>query len=311
MLEFDPLIAEFRRELPWHLRCSDKVAEQSAYDMQMFIRHQSEPFPGCFTYQHVMVWLLHLRSTPPYRRNAPRRAVSTINNHLKSLKRFSKWAVARGYLESNPISHLRGLPEQEVAVFPPSVEDVAAMLAAAEEHGATEELRVRNYAIMCVLVDNGPRADELVRMDLLDVVDLHGELRPHTVIHGKGSRDRLMRLSPLVKRALERYLPLRRPLGDERALWVTEQGARMEYVALRGVVKRIAGKADVKVSLHDFRRFALGQMWLSGIDQVSGMTLSGHRKVEVYMRYLRGTVALRALEQHEKHSPLEKVLAGD
>lgn len=306
-MDIESLVDDFRRELPWHMGCAPKTAETSSYAARLFLRRQSTPFPACLTYQAVMAHLDWLKSGPPRHRDEARRANATVNHHLKSLKRFAQWAVARGYIESDPIGHLKGLPEDDRVMLAPSPETIAKLLAAAEDHGPSDEIKARNYALVCVLVDNGPRANELVQMDVEDVME-NGKLRSHTVIHGKGSRDRIMPISPLVSEALSRYLPLRRPRSGEHALWVTETGGRMDYVAFRGVIHRICRNAGVKVSLHDFRRFALTHMFLSGMDQVSGMTLSGHKRVDVYMRYVRGAIALRALEEHSRHSPLSALL---
>lgn len=309
-LDVDQLVGQFRLELPWHLRCSAKVAQISADHVRLYLNGQSDPFPACLDYAHVMAWLQHLMSTPPRRRNKARREASTVNGHLKSLKRLSKWAVARGFIERDEIGHLKGLPEADRVILAPEVEEVVKILQVAASHGSNAEIKARNHAIICALVDIGPRANEMVTMDVEDVSDELGNVRDYATIHGKGHKDRLVALNPLVKCGIEAYLRLRRPQGNEHALWLTESGQRMGYVAFRGIVQRITEKAGVKVALHDFRRFALSQMWAQGIDQINGMILSGHTNPHIYMRYIRGAMQRRALQEHGTHSPLAEALAG-
>lgn len=303
-MEHDQLVAEFRAELPWHLRCSEKTAEFSAYHVRQFLSNQARPFPECFDYPRVFAWLQHLAATPPRRRDKKRREASTVNGHLKSLKRFARWAVARGYLALNPIEHLKGLREADRIIVAPTPEVVGRMLAASIDHGSTDEIRARDHAIISALIDVGPRANELAAMDVSDVLDDDGKIREWCILHGKGNKDRAVAINPLLRGALKEYLPQRRAKYGENALWVTRQGERVSYTALRGIVRRICLKANVTVALHDFRRFALTQMWLDGIDQLDGMLLSGHTDAEVYMRYIRGGRTQRALEKHRLHSPL-------
>lgn len=309
-MDIETLVDEFRTELPWQLSCSSTVAKSSAYSVRLFLRNQTVPFPECVTYQRIVAWLDHLAATPPRHRNKPKREASTVNGHLKALKRFTRWCVSRNHIETDPIAGLKGLPEQDRVIMAPKVETVATLLSVAKGFGSTPEMQARNFALICTLIDNGPRVGELVQMNVQDVIDESGNLRKHCVIHGKGGKDRLMAMQPLVRTALEAYLPVRRARPDEHALWVTETGDRMVYSAFRNTLRRLCKKAGVSVNLHDFRRFAITNMWLDGIDQVSGMTLSGHTDVDVYMRYLRGGIAERALDKHEDHSPLEKVLSG-
>ena len=310
-MEPEQLVSDFRAELPWHLRCSQKTAQVSADNVRLFLAAQSEPFPSCLDYPHVLAWLQHLRDTPPRHRAKERREASTVNNHLKSLKRFAKWAVARGFLEHDPIAHVKGLTEQDRVIMAPTPEVVGSVLKAASDHGESEETKARNYAIVCALIDIGPRAKELVSMDVLDVIDAGGKVREWCVIHGKGGRDRVVAINPLLRDGLERYLPLRRASQGERGLWISTRGRRMTYEALRSLMQRICEKTDASVNLHDFRRYALTQMWVGGIDQVDGMALSGHSTQAIYMRYIRGAIQQRALAKHREHSPLAEVLAGD
>lgn len=307
-MDVETLIAEFRRELPWHLRCSEKVAETSAYDVRQFLRSQTASFPECFTYQAVVVHLDWLKNSPPRRRDKKKRAASTVNGHLKSLKRFAKWALARSYIESDPIAHLKGLTEDDRIMVPPSVEDMAKLFNVAKCFGSSPETQARNFALICLLIDTGPRAKELAQMDLAEVMDGR-RIAKHAVVHGKGAKDRIIPLGRLTRISLWVYLRRRRPKRGETALWLTEDGTRMTYEALRGVVQRMTAKAKMKASLHDFRRYCYTHLWLAGIDIISGMKLAGHTRTDVFLRYIRPAVAIRAMQEHEPRSPLKAIIS--
>ena len=310
----DTLVSEFRDEISFYTRCSPKVAQQSAHHVALFLRRQEEDFPHSFTYPHVMAWLRYLANTPPRRRSKAKREPSTVNGHLKSLKRFARWAVTRGYLESNPVESIRGLTENDRIILAPDAETVARVLAVASTHGDSDELRARNRALVCAMVDIGPRAGELVKMDAGDlypdiftldrVAVSKGEVPAHVILHRKRNKDGMAAVNTLVLLALMDYLPLRRARTGVNALWVTETGERMTYEAIRGVLSRICRNAGVWVGTHDLRRFCHTVLHANGIDQVSGMQLGGWSKPETYLKYIRGSVWTRALNEHRNRSAL-------
>lgn len=302
--DIETLIAEFKRELPWHMTCSPKVAQDSAYLVRHFLNNQKEPFPACLTYPVVVRWLDHLANTPPHHRPKQKRAASTVNQHLKSLKRFSKWAVARNFIDKDPIAHLKGLKEQDRMILSPEREQVVKLLRTAVTHGQTPEIIARNYALLCLMIDVGPRASEVLKMDYDDVVDEDGKVRDAVVLHGKGARDRIVAFNPPVIFAIDKYLPLRRPKQEEMAFWLTDDGDRMTYHGLRSLLQRMTKKAGIRASSHDFRRYALTQMWMSEMDQVSAMAISGHKTTSAFLRYIRSGIMQRAVIEHRLRSPL-------
>ena len=297
-----PLLYEFRRELPFYLRCTPWTAEKSYYAVRAFLRRQAAPFPECFTRDAVVEHLSFLATTPPQGRDRERRAASTVNETLKALKRFGRWAVAREKIAVNPTEDLKGLRAVEPVILAPEPPVVASMLSMAREWGETPEIRLRNHAAVCFLVDTGVRAAELLAMDMADLKE------GMAVIHGKAGRDRLVSINPAVLTALGLYMDARRPRRGERAVWLAQSGYRWTYPALRNVVQNISRDLGVRVNLHDLRRFAHTQLWMSDISQIDGMLISGHSDPQVYQRYIRAAMQLRALREHRARSPLDALL---
>lgn len=286
----------------------------------MFLHSQEQPFPKCLTYNNVLAWLDHLASTPLPGRPGKRREASTLNSHLKSLKRLARWGVARGHLKKNPIEKLHGKTESDRVILAPELKDVRNILAAAEEQGRTPQVAARNAALLSMLIDFGPRASELVRMDVSDlwlppekIVALDrkdvadGKVPGYVVVHGKRSQDRLDAITPKMMLALMDYLPLRRPAPGESALWVTDEGRRMRYAGLRSMLERACRRAGAHIALHDLRRYSATEAWRLGLNVVSAMKIYGHRRETTFMRYIRGAIVERALEDQRKYSPLELV----
>jgi integrase len=296
----DSLITEFRRELPFQ-GYAPTTAHVSGYHVQAFLRAQPEPFPACFTYQAVIAYLSELRSTPPRLRQKAQREASTVNNVMKSLKRFGDWAASRDLLPANPIASLRGLPESNRVFLAPPLETMATILAAAAEHGETEELQARNHALLSLLADVGMRAAEALGIDMADV-DL--EDNRLTLRKTKEDVERWAALNPPVVRSLRRYLALRRAMPGEHALFVDAHGRRMSYIALRNMLGKLRRKLELTLTPHDFRRFALTDMWGSGMDEMDVRAISGHTSARNLMPYIRAAVYKRAVKSHRRHSPL-------
>lgn len=306
-MESESLVAEFRQELPFYLRCSEVTADKSAFQMRAYFKGNPGSFPDNFTRQTVIAWLRLKATTPPYRRPKARREPSTINDILKSLRRFSRWCVARGYLESDVTDGIRGLVERDRVIFAPDDADMLKLVLASRDHGESEELKRRNHALCMFMTDAGPRSAEVLAMDLLDVYD-GKNVRPSVKLKGKGGKERLVGLIDEVRDALCRYMELRRPSPNETALWLDHYGERMSYTALRNMVRALTGEIGLKIALHDFRRYSHTSLWIKGIDQIDGMTLSGHSDHRVYQRYIQAGMQKRAVEQQVKLSPLKGLL---
>lgn len=307
-MNHDSLVAEFRRELPFYLRCTIITAEKSAYNVQAYLRAQPDPFPDCFASDRIVAYLSHMASTPPMRGGKDRREASTINDLLKSLRRFARWAVSRGFITADPTVGIKGLAERHRTILAPNPPDIAKVIMASRSYGNAAELQARNFAIICFLTDSGVRAAELLEMNLADV--WNGKtVSGRVTIRGKGGKERLVPIRPAVQDAICEYLRRRRAVPNEIALWLDMHGRRMTYAALRNMLRGICAEAGVRVNLHDFRRFCHTELWKKGISLIDGMMLSGHAAEKDYQLYIRRAMQERALKEHGKRSPLDSVLA--
>lgn len=312
-MDVESLVAEFRRELPFYLRCSEVTARKSAYQVAKYFRQNPGQFPETFTRERIVEYLREMASTPPLQ-NSPgkgktRREPSTVNDILKSLRRFARWCVAREFLATDPTEKLRGLAETDRVILAPEVATVVKLIRAAADHGETPEIKARNQALVYFLSDTGVRAAEALSVDLRDV--WNGRQVVDTfVVHGKGAKDRLAPIRPELQEVVARYLRLRRAARGETALWVDVTGYRMSYVALRNMVRELCKAQGERVNLHDFRRFYHTELWKSGINLVDGMALSGHVLEKDYRLYIRRAIQERAVEEARKYDPLQALVSA-
>lgn len=141
---------------------------------------------------------------------------------------------------------------------------------------------IRNRAILLTLLDTGCRAAEF--LDLLRV-DLQIDKCELLIRHGKGNKFRVVFFGSKTRRAIRKYLSMRN--DHNPALWVTDQGDRMNFYTLQDVVRRAAERAGIpRPGLHDFRRAFALSLLRSGVDLVTIKRLLGHSSLAMLERYL-------------------------
>ena len=130
---------------------------------------------------------------------------STRARHLSSIKQFFKFCVEVGYLSKDPSSQLSGPKSSKSLPKTLTLEEVDALMTVAKTHGQTEFQRARNECLMELLYASDMRISELMS---LPVSIVRG--RPKMIlIKGKGSKERLVPLSPPALDALDKWLKLR------------------------------------------------------------------------------------------------------
>lgn len=104
-----------------------------------------------------------------------------------------------------------------------------------------------------------------MNIDIQDVDIVSGAT---LIERGKGAKPRTVFLGKASRNALRAYLKHR--IDNHPALWVTDDGERLEYGGLRGILTRRAKLAGVNApSLHSFRRAFAINMLRAGVDVFS------------------------------------------
>lgn len=219
----------------------------------------------------------------------------TLAKHYTILKAFWNWLVRMELTEQNLLNKIPR-PRAEQKVKPAlTVEQIGRILQACEGKGW---LRLRDYALICTLLDTGARAMEVWNLTCAQV------FRDPLILYGKGAKERFAFLSPETKIAIRRYLkacPFR-PEG-EQPLWWGERGA-LTLQGLLEVVEDIGERAGIRpLGCHIFRRTYAVLSLRNGIDLHRLQALLGHADLRTTQAYLPLTEQdLR--EAHERFSPL-------
>jgi site-specific recombinase XerD len=152
--------------------------------------------------------------------------------------------------------------------------------------------RLRNRAMITVLLNSGMRASELLGMKVRDV-QAEGLVK----VTGKGSKDRVVALGKSGTNAIQTYIPHRG--SDSLFLWLTESGTRLTYPALRGIMERLE-KADSVftdgVYAHRFRHTAITRLLRNRVPLRSVQRYAGHSNPQTTLRYAQALDAEEAIK---------------
>ena len=246
-------------------------------------------------------WGLEGNGSETSQRNASH---STVRHYFVVLSCFFNWAVGEGFVEEGPMVKIKVAKSKPKVIVPFSNEEIGRMLAVCDydyEHNA-KFLGSRNRAIILVLLDTGIRLSELLGMKVSDINNDTGYIR----VLGKGSKERVVRMGKVVRKALWRYL-IYRTYKDTQELWLTEEGKPLYNSGVQSLVKRLKERAGVNGDgiVHRFRHtFALN--FLRTDKNVFNLQyLLGHSDLDMVRRYTATLGMEDALRAHEKASPAD------
>ena len=230
-------------------------------------------------------------------------AAATAAVRYRSLQQMFRWLVDEDELAASPMTKMRAprVPEQPVPIL--SDEDLRRLLATCE--GKTFEDR-RDQAILRVFIDTGARLAEVAGLSLSDVDQEAGSLR----LMGKGRRVRVVAVGAKTQRALDRWMRGARPghtAAGTDALWLGKRGP-MTVTGVAGVVKTRAAQAGLKgVHPHRFRHTFAHQWRVAQGSDDGLMSFTGWRSREMLGRYGASAAASRAMAEHRRISPGDRL----
>lgn len=119
-----------------------------------------------------------------------------VNNILKNIRSFFKYCYKEEYISRNIALKVEWQREERTVIKKFQDDEVIKMLKVYRERNF---ISIRNRCIMAMLFDTGIRNLELCTLGMLDVKD--------TVIYikGKGRKERVVPISPMLKKILIKY----------------------------------------------------------------------------------------------------------
>lgn len=169
-----------------------------------------------------------------------------IKRKLSSLKSFYNYYYRREYIKTNPAAliNLPKIHEKEIIRLEPN--EVALLLDAVESGNKLskrqaafhDKTKVRDLALLTLLLGTGIRVSECVGLDLTDVDFENCGIR----VHRKGGKEVVVYFGDEVLDALLPYMEQRKLLvaedGSENALFLSMQNRRISVRAVENLVKK-------------------------------------------------------------------------
>jgi site-specific recombinase XerD len=139
--------------------------------------------------------------------------------------------------------------------------------------------------MLALLLFAGLRRSELTAITLDDIDLANAQL----LVRGKGAKQRVVPLTPLVVEAIRKYLPCR-PRTDSDHLFVSRIGGRPLHGRVAGrMLDRVLERADLNhagITPHRLRHTFATHLIRSGVDIRTVQELLGHADLQTTARYL-------------------------
>lgn len=225
----------------------------------------------------------------------------TLNRKISAFKSFFKFLVRQGTLESSPMTTiLSPKTSKRLPVFLKE-EEILTLLKGLQT-GAEDWNSLNAQTILTLLYSTGMRLSELIGLKQ-EQID-HG--RATLKVLGKGNKERVLPLSPLLSEVLKRYEQARKETFDtptERFL-VTEKGKPLYPKYVWALVNRYLGEATTldKKSPHVLRHSFATHLMNQGADLNAVKELLGHSSLAATQVYTHNTIG-KLQEIHRKAHP--------
>lgn len=226
-----------------------------------------------------------------------------INTILKNLRSFYKYCFTEGYC-LNIALKVGWLRERKIIIKTFSDNEIRKMM---DVYNYSSYIHARNKCIMAILIDTGIRNFELCQLKITDIRE--------TVIYimGKGKKERVVPISPYLKKIMIKYERIREGYLKNNILhydnyFLSYRNKPLTIEAVERIVRLCGEKANVnkniRCSPHTLRHYFAQSQLKNGLDVYSLSRLLGHENVTITKRYLQGLKDKEVLELGVKSSPL-------
>jgi len=209
----------------------------------------------------------------------------SIARKISCFRSFYKFLVKRKYIKKNPWDAVSIPKIQRKLPNFLYTEEMAAMLDCPDEKTPAG---LRDRAILEMLYASGMRVSELVQLNLSDIDAGDGEI----LVHGKGSKERVVLIGSHAISALKDYMRLGRSKltgkkAQNRAMFLNRFGTRLTQRSIEREIQNYAKKAgiDKKVTPHTLRHSFATHLLENGADLRTVQELLGHASLSTTQIY--------------------------
>ena len=218
----------------------------------------------------------------------------SCKRRLTALKQFYKFLLKQGYIKDDPFIFIDS-PKMEKkfprVLYKEQVEEILS-----ENRKRTDELALRDQAILSLLYFCGLRASELCGIDIQDVYLKQRVLK----VYGKGRKERIVPFNDTCKKDIEMYIKMSRTnlLGrnkqiseDSKRLILNNKGEPLTVRGLEYILDSIELKTGTFLNLHPhiLRHSFATHLLENGADLRVIQELLGHESINTTQVYTHVT----------------------
>lgn len=219
---------------------------------------------------------------------------------IAGIRSFFRFIRMEEYITTDPTALIESPRLARTLPDVLSIQEIDAMIAAIPSDKAES---LRNHAIIETLYGSGLRVSELIDLRI-SRIDFN---ESYTIVEGKGSKQRLVPLSPSAMELISEYLPQRAagPIkreGDD-ILFLNRRGAPLTRVMVFYIIRDLAAAAGItkKVSPHTLRHSFATHLLEGGANLRAIQEMLGHESIattEIYLHLDRRRLRSELLAHH-------------
>ena len=261
---------------------SDNSIKGYVTDLESFLKHMEKLGIVEFNQleiEHIRSWLANLQTTGVAR--------ATLTRRIVSIRAFTNWAAANGWLNSDLGANL-AIPKPHKTLPEVLNVDEAATVLKSLELKAIEEptpINLRDLALVEVLYGTGIRVSELCGLNLEDVDRTRNTLN----VYGKGDKQRVVPIGIPAMKSIDNYISNARFefINDNsaQALFLGSRGKRIDQRTVREVVYEAMKAVGAKMGPHGLRHSAATHLLEGGADLRTVQEILGHASLATTQIY--------------------------
>ncbi len=224
---------------------------------------------------------------------------SSLARELSSLKSFFHWLNRLHIIDNTAITVISSPKKDKILPKALDVDQTLNLLDAATDFAKDKWQGLRDVAILTILYGCGLRISEALSLNIGDIN--HNDFLK---IKGKGNKERLVPILPIVKEKIAAYLeacPYHQQQGD--ALFLGARGERISPRIVQRTLEKIRSCLGLPDTLtpHALRHSFATHLLAEGTDLRSIQELLGHASLSTTQRYTNVEIEHLKEEYHKAH----------
>jgi site-specific recombinase XerD len=269
------MLSEIEQFVNWVRRRNPQARtwRDYGYDLRQFVQVVGNRAPGEITFRDIDHFIV-VQSERGFK-------PSTINRRLAAILAFYIFLSADDpQLVCPMLPHRHHLREPQRLPRPVQDKDLGQFFAVITDP--------RDRAMFLLMLRCGLRISEVASLTLTDL--FLDETHPRLLIHGKGSRERAVYLSPQAERGLRAYLAIR-PTATSDFVFLSYQLDGLSTTAIHLRLMRYRRQSAVSITAHRLRHSFANDLLNADVPITTIQNLMGHRWIETTQNYVRANDA--------------------